>query len=521
MNFSNPAPTPRPGETTRVTINYSAFIYSPTVHGASEEKYRKLAKRLDNPIDRAKLDTALENVSDGFKSTVIGSVSHMLDENVDPTGAVRATDSAVDIDVGDNDFSPLPQQQRLAEAGDRFNGWSTIASHQNNTFADDYPIYQEALDTVLTELANPAQPTVTLTTTTDSDRQITAARVLSDRENPKDSKCYLIVGDGGKDLNTVVDDAMTVLSAKPDSRFGKSLNNDCRSVVTIVAGKNDTALQPERIAPDAQSDRKTLTQRLRKNRDKSTACRGTGPKPSRLRIQNRTGDFEWTSEELCAATVPTTPQQDLDQLNSADIDQSVWEDLKKENIVVVNDAGKVEEIKFSKEGNCKTVRSYGNTDRRREGSDDSRKGGTIASGAAAHLCAPVPEGEPAKRYKPWDWPKNNEVTEKGQYTYARCHLLGKQLSGYGKLDNLVTCLHEPTNNTAMRPFETDVKRLINEGAEALYVSVPVFRGETQDDSRHPPLYGIRVLVIYKGGGMQDYCFRNIYEAYSGFPGSYC
>src|SRR5690606_10446512 len=81
LSMANPAPTPAPGQTTSVTVDYAAVVYSRELHGPDEDQYRRVAGRLGDGY-RYWLDLIMGAVDAALKPAVLDSIERMLEEEV-------------------------------------------------------------------------------------------------------------------------------------------------------------------------------------------------------------------------------------------------------------------------------------------------------------------------------------------------------------------------------------------------------------------------------------------------------
>lgn len=74
MTFGNPAPPPRPGQTTQVTISYQAWVYSATLLGPDPARAQNLRNRGIDP------DTDIPQIDPGYMPTVLGALDLMTQQ---------------------------------------------------------------------------------------------------------------------------------------------------------------------------------------------------------------------------------------------------------------------------------------------------------------------------------------------------------------------------------------------------------------------------------------------------------
>ncbi|WP_165950160.1 DNRLRE domain-containing protein [Actinomadura sp. GC306] len=108
--------------------------------------------------------------------------------------------------------------------------------------------------------------------------------------------------------------------------------------------------------------------------------------------------------------------------------------------------------------------------------------------AHAIYCKPtdVDKGSPAETtIFPPGWPQDEHGRPTNSpmdpfrgkaYKYARCHLIAARLGGSGKdPNNLVTCVHNPTNNSGMKRLESQVRKAVKGGQIVDYTVIPIYR----------------------------------------------
>jgi hypothetical protein len=107
MSFGNPAPIPRPGQTTQVTVHYEAWVYSSTLLGPDPGVAQRLQGR---GFD---LSNDLPQVDAGYMPTVLGALDQMTRDA--PTGtrnnaALAAVTDALNAGM-------LPDLKALVDSG--------------------------------------------------------------------------------------------------------------------------------------------------------------------------------------------------------------------------------------------------------------------------------------------------------------------------------------------------------------------------------------------------------------------
>ncbi len=107
MAFANPAPRPRPGQTTRVTISYQAWTYSTALLGPDPKRAQDLRGRGIDP------DNDLPQVDPGYMPTVLGAVDQMTRHA--PGG--EANQQALDGIQAAVDAGMLPDVKALVDSG--------------------------------------------------------------------------------------------------------------------------------------------------------------------------------------------------------------------------------------------------------------------------------------------------------------------------------------------------------------------------------------------------------------------
>ncbi|RRS00446.1 DNA/RNA non-specific endonuclease [Glycomyces terrestris] len=506
LSMANQAPTPAPGQTTSVTVNYAAVVYSRELHGDDEDKYRRLADRLGTAYQYW-LDSIMGMVDAAMKPAVLDTVERMLDEEVAPESALTSAEWASSADPGLGDYSPLPVQSRLAGYGDRFRGWSGIAGHQSNLFADDYALYQAGLDAALRALADPAEPTVSFLPRLDADGRITAVEIISDSGDPATSRCEIVTGDGGRDAGAAAADALSSMDTSASSAFADAVANGCPVSVTIEADPNPDLLTGD-ASPNALTDTAPLGEQLQDGLRDSGACTGTGPALDQVTVSNQVGRSTWSAGQLCGTATASVSTAQLDLLNGLLAGTDLLGQLKARGAVTVDEHDRITDVVWrDPDEECtsamrqpvyapaKSAVAPSNT--------ATRNAGDQAQGAWVYLCGgSYTGGTPASSsIEPWDWPTSNPGRA-SQGQRSRCHLIANTLGGSGTdVANLVTCFQRANNDPYMKRAEQIVRRL-SRNQDIFYLVKP------QYDGNNGSLKGIRIVAIGNKGLDLDLCVRN-------------
>ncbi|MFC4337011.1 DNA/RNA non-specific endonuclease [Salininema proteolyticum] len=489
ITFPNPAP---PGKT--VTIDLQVIFYAPQIQGPDPDTYNKVAEKLPDDRSRGRFNDTLSRSPKPYKPLLIDTVDRLIEEGNSAAEALDSAERLVEANPSQGVYSPLPQHKRLFEAGKRFRGWDVLPGL---TVPEVVPLYQESMNTVISELGRTAEPNVSLTTHTDSSGRPVATEVVSDTGSPEQSRCYLITGDGSMDIEHAVDEAIKDFTS----------DGSCQRHAVIIPDSPLTSVDQTGPSPNSQRDRTRLDDRIRGHRDKSRACTNGDANLSRLTVVTSSNRYEWAGQELCMVNASRTTKEQLDKINQLIPDSTIWTDLINAGVVKVDPTSKqLTEIKWrDKDEKCRPSYEEVEVKNKTPGSDDTRKSGYRALGAAAYLCDPPRKGETATK-TPWDWPKSNAVTGKNQEIFARCHLVARQLGGRNITDNLVTCLQMPMNSPVMSGFEGDIRKLVKE-TDVLYISIPVYKGPAAP-RREKSLSAIHVIAIAKNGTFLNRCFIN-------------
>jgi hypothetical protein len=128
MAFGNPAPKPRPGQTTSITIHYEAWVYSSALLGPDPQRAQNLRNRGIDPT------TDLPQVDPGYMPTVLGAVDLMTQQAPSPATNQQALDAInAAITAG-----MLPDVKALVDSGRLENPQDLAAKllQARNTTAD-------------------------------------------------------------------------------------------------------------------------------------------------------------------------------------------------------------------------------------------------------------------------------------------------------------------------------------------------------------------------------------------------
>jgi hypothetical protein len=109
MTFGNPAPPPRPGQTTRITVNYQAWVYSSTLLGPDPQRAQNLRNRGIDPT------TDVPQVDQGYMPTVLGALDLMTQQA--PNGQSAANQNALDAINAAINAGMLPDVKALVDSG--------------------------------------------------------------------------------------------------------------------------------------------------------------------------------------------------------------------------------------------------------------------------------------------------------------------------------------------------------------------------------------------------------------------
>jgi hypothetical protein len=188
-------------------------------------------------------------------------------------------------------------------------------------------------------------------------------------------------------------------------------------------------------------------------------------------------------------------------------------DLEDMEIIAADENGHIVDINWQDDYNsCANRKWYlnGIPERHKKGSSSTTRGGIRATYGAAYLCGELNDGHVPNGSKPWDYPMDgHHATVNNQLQYARCHLIGRQLGGSGRLDNLVTCLQDTANRQAMTNFENMIREYAKD-TDILYLAVPVYNGSNSNgNDGHAALTGIELLAIAEDGRYWYACIENV------------
>jgi hypothetical protein len=506
LSMANQAPTPAPGQTTSVTVNYAAVVYSRELHGDDEDKYRRLAGRLGT-TNQYWLDAIMGMVDAAMKPAVLDTVERMLDEEVAPESALTSAEWASTADPTLGDYSPLPVQSQLASYGDRFQGWANIADHQSDLFADDYTLFQAGLDAALRNLADPAEPLVSFTPRLGGDGQVTAVEIISDTGDPATSRCEIVTGDGSQNIGAAVNGALSGLGTEASTAFNEAVANGCPVSVTVLADPNPDPLA-DSTSPNTLTDTGPLADQLQDSLQDSNSCNGTGPVLDQVTVTNQVGQSTWGGSQLCGTAPASVSTAQLDVLNNLLAGTDLLGQLEARGAVTVDADGRITDVAWrDPDEECtsamrqpvyapvKTALAPSNT--------TTRNAGDQAQGAWVYLCGGTYSGGSgaSNTIAPWDWPTSNPGRA-SQGQRARCHLIANMLGGTGKdVANLVTCFQRANNDPYMKRAEQIVKRL-SKNQDIFYLVKP------QYDGTNGSLKGIRIIAIGNKGLNLDLCVHN-------------
>ncbi|MEU5870579.1 DNA/RNA non-specific endonuclease [Glycomyces sp. NPDC047369] len=515
MSFGNPAPTPAPGQTTSIMVLYSLIVYSPELHGTDPERYRSLVEKLGGQEKQPRLDQALSKVDPNLATGLVDALSRMADSGTESETVLDAADTATEADPGAGEYSDVPLLEDLASAGDRFNGWDAVAPGLTSTDPDTVLDFQAGVQAAVDTLTLPSQPTVTFLP---SPRPDGGTDTLLITQTPDSLECTQVT----RVLDGDVPGAAVAAAELLNDPSGPAADYRSECTARIRVNPSPTAVP----SPTGLDTARQLQEVL----PGSTMCAG-GPSFDSLSVGSGNEVAEWPAAVLCASTPAEMEQAQLELLNSLAPDAAVLQGLADAGVITLAD-GEVTGITPIREEDrkCKSpAPTYGPVHYEQYGSDSLALGGNVASGAAAYLCGKLKNGQYPGAEKPWDWP-SAQLTVNGQWLFAACHLLARQLGGGGGTNNLVTCFHPSTNNGYMNPFEQQVRASINENDHAIYIATPYFLGDSNEEPddegivRPPYLTGIRVTVIPIMSGTPlpplDYCFPNTLTG-GRLPGASC
>lgn len=468
----NPAPTPAPGQTTTGTAQVLVSIYSREIGGTSPERYNLLLEKLGGPSRQPALDRLLAPLTEIAKDAVVEAMHRMLEDEVPVNDTIDAMEQATQADPARGEYADTPLLQRLAEAGDRFTSWESVAQRLDNIDAVELPAYLPGLETAVQELANPAAPTVSLTYIPGEAEAPMDAVVVSEYPTPEELRCTGITTVPNGELAAAIDRAVGNAAGAAEA---------CTVSVRVHL--------PDSLAPLGTAGARTLIERLHAEAPNMTGC-GDGGRFDRATIVNEAGVWAWTAPEICLATLEEIEKEALRTLN--DLPQNIRDRLRDDKIVTLDATGAVTEINWKDtERRCAPKYDYTPAEPEEFGSTSKRKGGIRALGAHAYLCEPLDEGQDPM-VDPWDFPDPPVEIAPNTYAFSRCHLIGKQFGGYGQGDNLVTCYQHP--NREMANFENSLRRSVGKESHLVYIVFPYYNGPA-DPGRLPSLGGIYVVAI--------------------------
>ncbi|MFC3492660.1 DNA/RNA non-specific endonuclease [Glycomyces rhizosphaerae] len=501
LSFANPAPTPRPGQTTSVMVNYSLVTYTDAIGGSNAARYRELVDRLGGYLMQPLLDQVMQQLDAGLKDPAVEAMHSMLDDDVPPEEVLAALDEAGRADPARGEYSEMPMLRQLAAAGDRFTSWAPVVDRLTTVSPIELPYYLPGLETAASELNDPAAPTVALTYPEPTTAGQTQPAVVVSAYPESETKCIGVVSVPDGDLAASIDQAVSVAQSGADS---------CTVSARIVHPTELPYVDPV-----------TVQRRLLDAVPDLTACDSGNPNFTELTITTVTGTASWPAAVVCAATAAEREQTEIDLLNELALAPELVGALEGLGLVTVADGQITDVDKRKDDPDCKSEYEYGPTAPLDQGSAFWRSGGTVASGAAAYLCGTLPAGEETSGQRPWDYPSENFEID-GAWAFAACHLVGNQLGGSVAPGNLVTCHHPTTNNRDMKGLENAIASSVSSESHILYLVTPYYNGTPEEAGRPSPLSGIRVTAIGLGKGTLwlDVCFVNGWNG-GHVPGSGC
>ncbi|SDE46522.1 hypothetical protein [Glycomyces harbinensis] len=501
----NPAPTPSPGQTTTGTAQVLVQIYSREIGGTSPDRYNSLVNKLGGPAKQPALDRLLAPLAEAAKDIAVEAMHDMLDADVPVEDTLDAMDQATQADPARGEYADTPLLRRLADAGDRFTSWASVAQQLNDIDAVDLPAYLPGLETALQELADPAAPTVSLTYVPGDAEAPMDAVVVSEYPTPEELRCTGITTVPNGDLAAGIDRATGNAAAAAEG---------CTVHVRLVVPESIpdlwTAGSPELetlLAPVA-----------------SSVCEGGGSGFDHLTIVNGAGHYEWPLASLCAMLAPPTEQQIIERLNGLGLSEAAVEELAAANIVTVDAEHQITAVNWrDPERDCTPTYTNGGA----EPATASAPGyadGPKAVFAGAYLCRPLPDGSKAGNLTLWNWPLDGDEVEVENWLAAkhndfaifhRCHLIAKELGGSGTdVGNLVTCFWR-TNQMMKNEFEFPTRARVRAGEHIIYLSVPQYNGSDGE------LSGIRIVAIGNQGHFRDRCYTNEFHDPTSVPDGAC
>jgi hypothetical protein len=487
-SIPNPAPTPAPGQTTTGSAEVLVQIYSQEIGGTKPDRYNSLVDKLGGPAKQPSLDRILAPLSQIAKDVMVEAMNRMLDEEVTPDDTLGAAEEAVQAEPSRGEYADTPLLQQLANAGDRFTSWASVAELLNGADPAALPALLPGLEAAAQALAGPLAPTVSLTYLP-IETAAPDAVVVADYPDAEPNRCTSVVALSGADFAAAIERG---------AALGGEAAEDCAVEVRVVAPQEaptvprtagTTELQ-ELLAPAV-----------------STLCEGGDPGFERLTVVNDTGVRDWPATSVCAMARPLTEEQVVERLNTLGLPEAVLRDLEAKRLVTLGTDGAIESIERPSREDCKSAYTNGGAPPA-TASSPNHEDGPKAVYSAARLCKPLPTGSKAASITLWDWPSTTNPlapTGGGFSIYHRCHLVGNQLGGTGTdAANLVTCFWG-TNQNMRIEIETPVKQRVQSGEQVFYLSVPQYNGPDGE------LSGIRVVATGDKGFFQDSCFSNEME----------
>ena len=497
MSFSNPAPTPSPGQTTSVMVLYSVVVYAPQIGGSNAARYQTLVDRLGGMDKQPALDRILRTLDTAAKDVAVEAMHDMLDAEVPVEDTLDAMDQATQADPAQGEYAETPMLRQLVDAGDRFTSWSSVAPLLQGLDSVEMTPYMPGIATAVEALADPAEPTVSLTYLPGAADAPMDAVVVSEYPTPEEVRCTGIttVPNGGlaEGIDRAVGDAAGAAEG-------------CKVTARIVVPEDDPALW-NATAPE-------LVEGLRAVTEDITICGGDTAGLDDFTIVNGLGPYTLPAAAACSGKQQQLIQTVIDTLNGMDLDPSLLQDMKTQGLVTVDADGKIDGVGLDKpEEECKPDWAYGPAPADK------------ATGASARLCGTDLKGRgggtDANASIPlWGWPTSNvNIGKPINWVYDRCHLIGQQLGGTGdSATNLVTCYGYPMNRQNMKnEVEGPVRRAVEGRTQerVFYLSIPYFNGPGDT------LSGIRVVAVGDRSIYFNDCFENELGLASVDPGAEC
>ncbi|WP_026929882.1 hypothetical protein [Glycomyces tenuis] len=496
-SIPNPAPTPAPGQTSTGTAQVLVSIYSPEIGGSTPERYNSLVEKLGGPEQQPALDRVLAPLAEAAKTTMVEAMHRMLDAETPVDDTLTAAEQAVEADPAHGNYSEIPLVQRLAAAGDRFTSWGAVSQQLASVDPVELPAYLPGITTAVEELANPAAPTVSLTyLPTDLPAEIPAEAAA-----PMDA---VVVSDYPEEQPTRCTGITAVPDADPAAGIARAIANaaeqaeGCTVYARLVIPRTDRSLWTA-TSPELEAWLQPAT---------GLICDGGDPAFESLTLVNGTGTHQWPLSSLCALASAPSTQEIIERLNGMGLEKPVLTELAAKNLVTLSPDDQITAINWrDPERDCTPTYTDGGVKTDEPASSPNYHDGPKAVFASAYLCKPLRKGTPAGQFVLWDWPKDESglAAESKSVIYHRCHLVARELGGYGSteadLGNLVTCFWG-TNQAMRNGIERFARRQVAQGEHLFYLSVPQFGGPDGE------LSGIRVIAVGNKGYFSDGCYTN-------------